>query len=296
MEPAKKLAISYQRVSTTSQTEETKSGLARQKRARDQWLAAHPEYQLEDTIEVAISGRKKNRFDWFINGGYPPGTVLLVEDIDRLSRMEVDAGIRELLAIFDKGLAIAVCPYEDDEYSVWNQLEVIADFNRGGEEIVRELQRARRESERKRERRLGAVDKKYEAIREGNLNEAFKPRGKSKTARSFPFWVDLDPKGNDGRGEFVFNEHYPLIARIWELARTMGGARIAEVLMDEGFKSPYPRKGKPKFLSDEVVRNILRRRSAMGEFQPTKMVFLCRHMKVGMVGFGSKLLLISTHT
>ena len=244
--------------------------MARQKRARDQWLAAHPDYQLADTIEVAISGRKKNRFDWFINGGYPPGTVLLVEDIDRLSRMEVDAGIRELLAIFDKGLAIAVCPYEDDEYSVWNQLDVIADFNRGGEEIVRELQRARRESERKRERRLGAVDKKYEAIREGNLNTAFKPRGKSKTARSFPFWVDLDPKGNDGRGKFVFNEHYPLIARIWELARTMGGARIAEVLMDEGFKSPYPRKGKPKFLSDEVVRNILRRRSAMGEFQPTK--------------------------
>jgi DNA invertase Pin-like site-specific DNA recombinase len=266
---AKKLAISYQRVSTTVQTEETKSGLTRQKRARDQWLAANPDYRLADTVEVAISGRKKNRFNWFTNGDYPPGTVLLVEDIDRFSRMEVDAGIRELLAIFTKGLAIAVCPYEQDEYSVWNRLGIITDFNRGGEEIVRELQRARRESERKRERRRGAVDKKYEAIREGNLNAAFKPRGKSKSAKSFPFWVELNPKANDGRGVFEFNEHYPLIARIWELARTMGGARIAEVLMEEGYTSPHPRKGKKKALSDEVVRNILRRRSAVGEFQPT---------------------------
>ena len=266
---AKKLAISYQRVSTTAQTEETKSGLARQKRARDNWLAANPEFTLEDTVEVAISGRKKNRFDWFINGGYAPGTVLLVEDIDRFSRMEVEDGVRELLAIFDKGLAVAVCPYEDDDYSVWNRLGIITSLNRGGQEIVRELERAYRESERKRERRLGAVDRKYEAIREGNLNAAFKPRGKSKTARSFPFWVELNPKGNDGRGVFEFNEHYPLIARIWELARTMGGARIAEVLLEEGYTSPYPRKGKKKALSDEVVRNILRRRSAVGEFQPT---------------------------
>ena len=266
---AKKLAISYQRVSTSAQTEETKSGLTRQKRARDQWLAANPDYRLADTVEVAISGRKRNRFDWFTNGDYPPGTVLLVEDIDRFSRMEVEAGIRELLAIFDKGLAIAVCPYEDDDYSVWNRLGIITSLNRGGQEIVRELERARRESERKRERRLGAVDKKYEAIREGNLNAAFKPRGKSKSAKSFPFWVELNPKGNNGRGAFVFNEHYPLIARIWELARTMGGARIAQMLMEEGFTSPYPRKGKKKFLSDEVVRNILRRRSAVGDFQPT---------------------------
>ena len=81
--------------------------------------------------------------------------------------------------------------------------------------------------------------------------------------------MDLDPKGNDGRGKFEPNEHWPLIERIWQLARTMGGARIAEVFIEEGFTSPYPRKGKPKLLSDEVVRNILRRRSAMGEFQPT---------------------------
>lgn len=53
-------------------------------------------------------------------------------------------------------MGIAVCPYEDDD--IWNRLGIITDLNTGGEEILRELKRARRESERKRERRLGAVD------------------------------------------------------------------------------------------------------------------------------------------
>ena len=264
-EPPLKGVVSYQRVSTKGQE------FPRQKQARDQWLKKHPEYELLETKAVHTSGRKKNRFEWFINSPkkYPAGTVLLVEDIDRFSRMEVEDGIRELLAMFDRGLAIAVCPYEDDRYSDWERLGVITSLNRGGREVLAALERARQESERKRQRRIGARDRKYEAIREGRLNDAFKPRGESKTARTFPFWVELEPKGNNGLGKFEPNEHWPLIERIWQLARTMGGARIAEVLMEEGFTSPYPRQGKPKLLSDEVVRNILRRRSAMGEFQPT---------------------------
>ena len=266
--PAHKLAVSYQRVSTAAQTNETKSGLARQQRARDSWLAANPEYKLHETKSVAISGRKRGRFDWFINGNYPPGTVLLVEDIDRFSRMEVESGIRELLAIFDAGLAIAVCPYENNEHSQWGVLGIITSLNKGGRQIIDALDMARRESDRKRERTLGAIDDKWAAIRAGNLSAAFKPRGKSKSARDYPFWVDFHPEDNDGRGAFRFNEHKALIDRIWQLAREMGGARIAQVLREEGFSSPHPRGGKRKLLSDGVVRNILTRRTAVGEFQP----------------------------
>ena len=206
---------------------------------------------LLETKAAHTSGRKKNRFDCF-------------------RRMEVEDGIRELLAMFNSGLAIAVCPYEDDRYSDWERLGVITSFNKGGKDVFAALERARQECERKRQRRIDARDRKYEAVQEGRLNDAFKPRGKSKTGETFPFWVELDPKGNDGLGKFEPNEHWPLIERIWQLARNMGGARIAEVLMEEGFTSPYPQKGKSKLLSDEVVRNILRRHSAMGEFQPTK--------------------------
>jgi DNA invertase Pin-like site-specific DNA recombinase len=262
--PANKLAVSYQRVSTKGQV------FPRQKKARDQWLANHPEFELIETLEEKMSGRKKDRFEWFIKNPvkYPPGTVLLVEDIDRFSRMEVEEGIRELLAIFDAGLGIAVCPYEDDD--TWNRLGIITDLNTGGEEILRELKRARRESERKRERRLGAVDEKWEAIREGNLSKAFKPRGKSKSAKDYPFWLEFHAQERDGRGVFKANEHWPLIVRIWELARTMGGARIAQVLKEEAFKSPHPRKGKEKFLSPEVVRFLLKNRTVVGEFQPRR--------------------------
>ena len=265
--PANKLAVSYQRVSTKGQV------FPRQKKARDQWLANHPEFELIDTRQDEMSGRKKDRFNWFIKNPakYPPGTVLLVEDIDRFSRMEVEDGIKELFAIFKAGLGIAVCPYEDDEDSVWNRIGIITNLNRDAAEvIVRELNRARRESERKRERRLGAVDEKWEAIREGNLSKAFKPRGKSKSAKSFPFWLEFYPKENDGRGAFKKNEHWPLIVRIWELARNMGGARIAQVLKEEGFKSPHPKRGEEKLLSPEFVRHLLKRRTVLGEFQPCR--------------------------
>ena len=77
-----KLAVSYQRVSTPAQTEEDKSGLGRQKQARDQWLAANPEYKLIDTVEVAISGRKKNRFEWFINDREKQQIALALEVVE----------------------------------------------------------------------------------------------------------------------------------------------------------------------------------------------------------------------
>ena len=190
-EVAAKGVVSYQRVSTKGQD------FPRQKRARDKWLAKHPEYELLTTKRDLMSGRKKNRFEWFINDPkkFPPGTVLLVEDIDRFSRMEVEDGNRELLGNFDRGLAIAVCPYEDDEFSDWERLGVITSLNRGGKKIFEELERARRESERKRERRVDARDRKYEAIREGNLNAAFKPRGKSKTAKDVPVLGGSGPQG-----------------------------------------------------------------------------------------------------
>ena len=264
--PATKLAVSYQRVSTPDEQDHY-----RQKQARDKWLAAHPDYELLDTHKTEISGRRNNRFEWFIKDSvkYPPGTVLLVEDIDRFSRMEVEDGIRELFAMFDRGLGIAVCTYYDGETTAfWDRVGVITDFNgEGGEAIHRELKRARRESERKRERRLGGYEKKWDAIAEGKLSEAFLPRT-SRGAKDYPFWLDFCPKENGGLGAFKFNRHKALIDRIFELAKEMGGDRIAKVLRSEGFTSPNPHKGKPKPLSAEAVRKFLAHRAVVGEFQP----------------------------
>ena len=106
---AAKGVVSYQRVSTKGQE------FPRHKQARDQWLAKHPEYELLTTKRDLMSGRKENRFAWLIDDPkkFPADTVLLVKDIDRFSRMEVEQGIRQLFAMFDRGLGIAVCPYFD---------------------------------------------------------------------------------------------------------------------------------------------------------------------------------------
>ena len=83
-EVAKKSVVSYFRVSTVGQADSDKSGLDRQEEAtHDRWFGKYgEEYRLvENVTQEGISGAKKGRFDWFLNGlekgDYAPGTVLL---------------------------------------------------------------------------------------------------------------------------------------------------------------------------------------------------------------------------
>ena len=55
------------RVSTQGQTTE------RQEHALKEWMANHPEYELQDTKVDKQSGRNLNRLDWFIEGAIPTG-------------------------------------------------------------------------------------------------------------------------------------------------------------------------------------------------------------------------------
>jgi DNA invertase Pin-like site-specific DNA recombinase len=91
-----KRAIPYQRVSTSAQSSNDKSGLDRQDRAIQEWLDAHPEYERDrerERVEVA-SGAKSGRFEWFIaglaSGELPRGTCLLVEKVSRFSREPIE--------------------------------------------------------------------------------------------------------------------------------------------------------------------------------------------------------------
>tara|TARA_A100001388_G_scaffold233121_1_gene185974 strand:+ start:381 stop:887 length:507 start_codon:yes stop_codon:yes gene_type:complete len=160
------------RVSTQGQTTE------RQERALEEWMADHPEYELQDRKVDKRSGRDLNRLDWFINGGYPLGTVLVVEDVDRFSRLGVTDGVDLLFDLWRKGLTIAVVG--DPFYG-----EVLRDLDDKGEEIIRELKRARRESDRKRDKSNDAVRVSREQIRQGKFTHVkclFKPRDGKKGA------------------------------------------------------------------------------------------------------------------
>ena len=56
-------AVSYLRVSTAKQTEESKTGIKRQEQDWDNWLAALPEYKpwSEKFQDLGVSGRGDNR-------------------------------------------------------------------------------------------------------------------------------------------------------------------------------------------------------------------------------------------
>ena len=114
------------RVSTQGQTTE------RQERALEEWMANHPKYELQDTKVDKQSGRNLNRLDWFINGKYPDGTVLVVEDVDRFSRLGVTDGVDLLFRLWRKGLTIAVV---GDPFNG----EVLKDLDDKGEEIILSL-------------------------------------------------------------------------------------------------------------------------------------------------------------
>ena len=248
-----KWAVSYKRVSTVNQK------LYRQDQALKDWLAAHPEYKedVEAGVEDWKTGRDANRLDWFLSAGYPSGTVLLVEDMDRFSRMQIDEGIDLLRTMFSAGYGLAICGEDWDG-------EILTTFNKRGEQIVRELNRARRESDRKKERADGAARQRREYIRNGEFSKGFRPGdGRS------PFWVDFFPKARGGNGEFKLNDHKWLIQRIFELGRTMGAGKIAIQLRNEGVVHPRPRnkKKKPKPLSPGTVRYYLSNRSVLGEYE-----------------------------
>ena len=158
--------------------------------------------------------------------------------------MQIDEGIDLLRTMFSAGYGLAICGEDWDG-------EILTTFNKRGEQIIRELNRARRESDRKKQRADSAARQRREHIRNGELSQAFKPGdGRS------PFWVDFFPKARGGKGEFKLNDHKWLIQRIFELGRTMGAGKIAIQLRNEGVVHPRPRnkKKKPKPLSPGTVR------------------------------------------
>ena len=247
-----KWAVSYKRVSTKDQK------LYRQDKALKEWLADHPEYRedVDAAVEDNKSGRLTGRLDWFLQKGYPRGTVLVVENMDRFSRLQLDEGIDLLRTMFSRGYGLAICGRKWDG-------EILTTFNKRGKEIIDELLRARDESDRKKERADEAVERRRDNIREGNLSGGFKKRGDRKRC-DYPFWVDFYPDARDGRGEFRLNGKEVLIQRMFDLALQMGADNIAQELKKEGFKTPSNNRS---FISPQIVRYYLSYRAVLGDYQ-----------------------------
>jgi DNA invertase Pin-like site-specific DNA recombinase len=258
-----KLAVSYQRVSTAKQTDADKTGIARQERALAQWLADHPDYELAETKQVAESGRKSGRLNWFINGGYPAGTVLVVEDVDRFSRLSVTEGVQTLFQLWDRGFALAVCG------EGFGDGRIIEDLDQDGERLIAELKRAKRESDRRKERSEGAIAERRELIRKHADGVtatfgpfAFKPRSESNTNPAYPRWLDVD---ESGRWELI-PEEVEWIRKAFRLAKTMGVRRIARELQADGVTTARTES----VITEEGVTRLLKNIAVLGHRQLKK--------------------------
>ena len=221
-----KVAIAYSRVSTSRQSSEIKSGFDRQQEGIDKWAAAHPDYEIEQTVRHIGSGAKGGRFDWFITalqkGNLPAGTCLVVDDWSRFSREPMTDVLETLIKVFRVGGAIAVCSLGGE---VLENLD-----NQQGQifMIAGAITSARAEWEMKQARTKAAVEKRRQAIREGNYVPA--PRTDSRTSVDFPFWINVDEDG-----QFVLNEHAAMVKRRFALgASGLGSTRIARALNEEG--------------------------------------------------------------
>ena len=224
-----KVAIAYSRVSTTKQSSEIKSGFDRQQENIQRWAAAHPDYEIEQTVRHIGSGAKGGRFDWFIyaleKGALPRDTCLVVDDLSRFSRERMTDVLETLIKVFRAGGAIAVCSLGG---------AVLKSFDSQQGQVFRiagAIDAARSEWEMKQARTKAAVEKRREAMRSGNHRPL--PRTKSRTSVDFPFWIDVNEDGN-----FVLNEKAVIVRRCFSLAASgLGTTRIARILNDEGFRS-----------------------------------------------------------
>src|SRR5262245_16301026 len=110
------VAYSYQRYSSPKQVKG--DSIRRQTEAREYWLAAHKGVRLDTALSMTDAGRSGfRRKDWdtyalarFVehikSGRVEPGSYLLVENLDRLSREDAGEATELFLSIVNKGVVV----------------------------------------------------------------------------------------------------------------------------------------------------------------------------------------------
>lgn len=266
------LAFSYLRFSSPQQA--TGDSVRRQVENRRKWLDAHPNVQLDNTLVMTDAGRsafrRKNwdtyalaRFVEHIKAGrVEPGSYLLVENLDRLSREDAGEATELFLSIVNKGIIIV-------------QLSpVVMEFRRPVNVqslmfAIVELSRGHSESAMKSER-LGSAwaEKKACAVAGKPQPPARDSRvaGTSLVTHRLPGWIEE----KEGKPVLI-PERADVVRRVFALARDGDGvAVIAKKLNAEQVpvlgRTTF--KGRPVVWAEPVVYHLLTARTVLGEYQP----------------------------
>jgi DNA invertase Pin-like site-specific DNA recombinase len=250
------LAFSYQRVSDPKQTRDGRAGLDRQADAFNGFCQRNGLIPNADpVVDRGLSAfhgrhRSKGALGAFIAaakaGEIPLGSVLVVEDVDRLTREVADKQLRLLLEFFDSGLAVGVI--RDD----W----VIDLDHYNGNPALRLVLQTRFDAANDYSQKLSGRISDVWQRRQRDWIEQRKPYlGKG----SRPEWLT-----DDGSRFVEIPETVALVQRMFKLCaeENMGGTQIAEKLNAEGFKP-----AKSDAYGPTRILRILHDRRVLGEKQ-----------------------------
>lgn len=180
-------------------------------------------------------------------GDVPRGSVLVVEDLDRLSRLEpVDAIDMIISGIIGKGISIVAGGFEYDAKSLQGGLI---------HQLIGKLQNAHEESRKKSERLSAAWNQKRALAR---------AVGKPMT-HTAPAWIELV------EGKYVLiPEAAKTIRNIfqWKLKGMGAGAIVGKLNLSGAWQATVSDKRKTTGWRPSYVKKILRERSVIGEYQP----------------------------
>jgi hypothetical protein len=246
-------ALSYIRWSHPSQTEG--DSLRRQLEGTLDYCKEN-KLKLNDSLKLVDPGRSgffktnihKGRLGVFLkmvkDGYIAKGSVLIIENLDRLTRAQVGDALEILRSILRYGVDVVTLTdkHRYTKASLNDPMELmlsIMTFYRSHDESVQKASRVRK-----------AWAKKRAALNQSKL-----------TARA-PYWLEYDPK----TGEFKQRpEAVKIIKRIFKLSfNGMGHGSIAKTLNLEGVRN----FAKHTDWQPSYVAKILSNRAVIGEYQP----------------------------
>lgn len=223
-------------------------------------LATSKEYTFFDkgrsayTAEHLDDAGQLRRFNDLVESGdIAPGSYLLVESLDRLSREKVPLALPRFLDLLNKGIKVATLSdnrvYDSESGDISTDLII----------SITMMMRAHNESDTK-SLRVGEAwkQKKKEA------RETKKPRGKA-----CPAWLTLNSDGYQ-----LIPERVEVIEQIFNLTiNGYGQQSIPKLLNEQGVK-PFGSvaRNPNQTWSGSSVAKLLNNRALIGEYQPTGLV------------------------
>jgi DNA invertase Pin-like site-specific DNA recombinase len=196
-------------------------------------------------------------------GRVRPGSYLIIENLDRLSREDERTALRVWMDLLDRKINIVqLRPETVFRHEKSDMMDIMR--------AIIELSRGHSESARKSERVGDAWAEKKRRVRDGEPQVATKRMGEGRTilTRRLPGWV-REVEGKlvpDRAGKATVRRVYALR---WQ---GLGAAAIAKVLNQEGVPVLGRKRfrGRPVVWNETVVYHLLTTETVTGRYQPCK--------------------------